>query len=111
MADGKIRNMFGFFDATKEPTVVGGEALPDGNKSVWIIGRGEDCDVIYSLPKVSRHHCRIDYIDSHFYLSDLDSTNGTYLNGKRIARKERLFAGDVIGLGSEDIVFTMELLK
>ena len=110
MADGKFRNMFGFFDATKEPTINGSAPLPAGSKSEWIIGRGDDCDIIYSLPKVSRHHCRIEYIDSHFYLSDLNSTNGTFLNGKRLERKERIFAGDIIGLGSEDIVFTMELL-
>ena len=56
-------------------------------------------------------HCKIEYIDSHYYLTDLNSTNGTYLNGRRIERKERLFTGDIIGIGSEDIVFTSQMLQ
>lgn len=110
MADAKFKELFDFFHNPGEKTV-NVPAAPRDGKTVWIFGRGADCDFIYSAPKVSRVHCKIEYIDSHYYLTDLNSTNGTYLNGRRIERKERLFTGDIIGIGSEDIVFTSQMLR
>ena len=40
----------------------------------------------------------------------MGSTNGTYLNGKLVRRKERIFSGDVISIGDVDIVFTKSML-
>lgn len=111
MADGKFKELFDFFHNPGEDTVNGVPPLPPGGKTEWTIGRNDVCDIVYSAPKVSRMHCRIEYLGSHFYLTDLGSTNGTYLNGRRIERKERLFAGDIIGIGSEDIVFSPDMLK
>lgn len=111
MADAKFKDLFDFFHNPGEKTVNIPAAAPRDGKTVWIFGRGADCDFIYSTPKVSRKHCKIEYIDSHYYLTDLGSTNGTYLNGRRIERKERLFTGDIIGIGSEDIVFTSQMLR
>ena len=111
MADAKFKELFDFFPNPGEKTVNVPAAAPRSGKNVWIFGRGADCDFIYSAPKVSRVHCKIEYIDSHYYLTDLNSTNGTYLNGRRIERKERLFTGDIIGIGSEDIVFTSQMLQ
>ncbi len=110
MAGEKFKEIFDFFHNPGEITV-NEPFVPRGGKSEWVFGRGTDCDFVYSTPKVSRAHCKIEYIDSHFYLTDLDSTNGTYLNGRLIERKERIFAGDVISIGSEDIVFSSEMLK
>lgn len=110
MSDSKLKDIFDFFHNPGEETVNIPATMPTGDKVEWIIGRSSDCDIVYSAPKVSRRHCRIEFIDSHFYLSDLNSTNGTYLNGRLLERKERIFAGDIIGIGSEDIVFTPDML-
>jgi pSer/pThr/pTyr-binding forkhead associated (FHA) protein len=55
--------------------------------------------------KVSRHHARIDKKEAGFTIVDLGSTNGTYVNGKRVA-SSALAPGDVIKLG--DTVFRFE---
>ena len=82
MADAKFKELFDFFHNPGEKTVNVHAAAPRDGKTVWIFGRGADCDFVYSTPKVSRVHCKIEYIDSHYYLTDLNSTNGTYLNGR-----------------------------
>ena len=61
-------------------------------------------------PKASRRHFMISLCDGHYYIQDLGSTNGTYLNGKRIDHKERIFSGDVISMGGVDIVFSKDML-
>ena len=55
-------------------------------------------------------HFRIELCDGHYYIQDLDSTNGTYVNGRKIDRKERIFSGDVITMGGVDIVFSKDML-
>ncbi len=50
------------------------------------IGRQEDNTIILNDPKVSRHHARIDTVKGQVYLTDLKSTAGSYVNGKRINR-------------------------
>ena len=52
-----------------------------------LIGRGEDCDVQLASDRVSRHHCEITFQDGHAELKDLGSTNGTYLDGRRLGDK------------------------
>lgn len=111
MADRKFKDLFGFFGGAGEKTVGSTLRAPIGGKTEWTFGRSPECDFVYPGVKISREHCRVELIDGHFYLSDMDSTNGTYLNGKKISRKERLFAGDVIGIGDTDIVFSKSLLN
>jgi pSer/pThr/pTyr-binding forkhead associated (FHA) protein len=71
----------------------------------WTIGNGEDCDVVVNRPTVSGHHCRLtrdgDGPDGGYTLEDLGSTNGTYVNGARIAARTpvRVAPGDAITLG------------
>lgn len=50
-----------------------------------IIGRGADCNLRLSAPQVSRRHCFLRISAEGAFVSDLDSSNGTYLNGTRIA--------------------------
>ena len=68
-----------------------------------IIGRdSEQVDVVLSSSRVSRRHCRIDWTDEGFRIEDLESTNGVYVNGKKIHSAVELTPGDVIGLGRAD---------
>src|SRR4051794_37883887 len=49
-----------------------------------IIGRDGQCGFVVASPDVSRRHCRIDLKGSEVIATDLNSTNGTYMDGKRI---------------------------
>jgi hypothetical protein len=63
------------------------------------MGRGPGNDLILTDGQVSTHHAVVALIDGRPMLSDLRSTNGTSLNGKRIQRAVPLAHGDVVGLG------------
>jgi pSer/pThr/pTyr-binding forkhead associated (FHA) protein len=66
----------------------------------WIIGSGPDCDVVVVRPRVSRRHCRFTELADGFLIEDLGSSNGTYVNGERIAAATRVAAGDAVTLGA-----------
>jgi pSer/pThr/pTyr-binding forkhead associated (FHA) protein len=60
-----------------------------------IIGRSNDCDICLNVVHLSRNHARISVRGSHIELEDLNSSNGTYVNGKKI-EKALVKAGDEI---------------
>lgn len=65
----------------------------------FVIGKGEKgIDGRIVNPLVSRIHSQVDYVDKSYYLTDLNSTNGTYLNGQRLEphQKIKLTPGDYI---------------
>jgi DNA-binding winged helix-turn-helix (wHTH) protein len=65
-----------------------------------LIGRSPDVTITIPSMKVSRHHARITIAGSNASICDLESKNGTYLNGSKIDREWPLESGDVIGVGS-----------
>jgi len=69
-----------------------------------LIGRSRDCDIRLTDPNVSRRHAEVRKDGASYVVVDLDSTNGTELNGRR-AKRARLDDGDVIVLGSTELVF------
>ena len=76
-----------------------GMSLLLGAKSAGL-GRASDNDVIIRSPSVSRHHARITETQFGFVLIDLDSTNGTYVNGRKIPPVGYLLSsGDKIRFG------------
>jgi pSer/pThr/pTyr-binding forkhead associated (FHA) protein len=70
------------------------------------IGRNPDNDVTIDNLAVSGHHARIDKSDAAFILTDLQSTNGTYVNNKRIV-SHRLQHKDSIRIGKHLLVFAL----
>lgn len=64
-----------------------------------VIGRGNEADIRLQSPVVSREHASIQPGTPEWTIADLGSKNGTFLNGKRINRTERLKTGDVIQVG------------
>ncbi|MCA9063507.1 MAG: FHA domain-containing protein [Planctomycetaceae bacterium] len=66
-----------------------------------VIGRGADCNLRLSAPQVSRRHCFIRVGKDGASITDLDSSNGTFLDGKRIQSGKRfeLTDGSVLSLG------------
>jgi ABC transport system ATP-binding/permease protein len=63
------------------------------------IGRDAQVNFQISSPAVSRRHARLVRQDKNYFLEDLGSSNGTFLNGKRIAERVQLSSGDRIRLG------------
>lgn len=74
------------------------------NKERYTIGRLPDNDVRIDNPAVSGHHALIINILNDSFLEDLNSTNGTYVNGKLI-KKHALQHGDVITVGHHQLRF------
>ena len=65
-----------------------------------IIGRRHDCDLCIPLMPVSRRHCQLNLNKEALKIRDLDSRNGTYLNGERINGEATVKAGDYVKIGS-----------
>src|ERR1700731_4690887 len=74
------------------------------NKERYTIGRLPDNDIRIDNPAVSGHHSLIINILNDSFLEDLNSTNGTYVNGKLI-KKHALQHGDVITVGHHHLRF------
>ena len=76
-------------------------ALGDGP---LLVGRDAKCDLVLADDSLSRRHAKIEKRDGRFYVTDLDSTNGTYVNNERTAEAV-LQAGDHIRLGNQIFKF------
>ena len=72
------------------------------------LGRSRQCDIVLDDPNVSRQHAEIRPRGGSWVLSDLGSTNGSCLNGRRIDRPEVIKPGDEIELGTSVIRFELE---
>ena len=68
------------------------------DKDSVILGRDDVCDIVIPERQVSRQHIRVCREEKQYYVEDLDSRNGTWLNGQRIEGKHELFDGDEIQL-------------
>lgn len=76
-------------EATDKPVLIIHEGEKAGQR--WtikepelIIGRGSECGLVLPERQVSREHVRIFHEDGAYYLEDLDSKNGTWVNGKQV---------------------------
>jgi hypothetical protein len=71
-----------------------------GATSEMLLGRGTECDLLIPDRSVSRRHAQLFFRDGKWILVDLDSKNGTFINGVQVQRAE-LLPGDVVALGVE----------
>ena len=72
--------------------------------AVRTIGRATGADFIVDAPLVSRVHCRLTALpDGELDVRDLDSTNGTFINGQRI-ESGRMGSGDRLRVGRVELV-------
>jgi hypothetical protein len=60
------------------------------------IGRADECDIVLPDRQVSRYHSRISWVDDHYEVEDLNSKNGTHLNGVEVEGRAALQDGDEI---------------
>lgn len=72
------------------------------------IGRDAENEIAIDNSAISRHHAKIELVGGKYFVSDLGSTNGTFLNEKRIKQELKLKSGDEIIVGKHTIVFVSE---
>jgi len=87
---------------------------PDGQRkdvplttSTIVFGRRDDCDVRVALGPVSRRHCSVIVEDDTVTVKDLDSSNGTFVNGRRIT-EQALKAGDQLQVGGVTFIVQID---
>ncbi|HVD24467.1 MAG TPA: FHA domain-containing protein [Gaiellaceae bacterium] len=72
------------------------------------IGRANDNDLAIDADEfASVHHAKIEPRRDGIWLSDLDSTNGTFVNGVKLTRPRKLSPGDVIRVGETDLRYDL----
>lgn len=81
--------------------------FPIRNKREIVIGRNDSCDIVLSHVGVSKIHARILWNGNGYELRDCESTNGTFVNGRRYKRKV-LQEKDFIIITSAKLIFTSE---
>lgn len=72
------------------------------------IGRDSSNEITINDAEISRHHARLTFQGGKYVLEDLGSTNGTFVNGQRLAGPRVLKAGEVVSFG-EQIVLVFEV--
>jgi pSer/pThr/pTyr-binding forkhead associated (FHA) protein len=77
--------------------------MPTG--TVKTIGRSTGAEFIVDAPLVSRLHCQLTAGADRLHVKDLDSTNGTFVNGKRVKTAE-LSEGDRLSVGRLELVIS-----
>lgn len=82
-----------------------GHSHPTGDHALRL-GRSPDNDVILRDPATSGHHARLERRGDQFWLVDLGSTNGTFVNGESIQEKQ-LNHGDRLTIGQNSIHFAV----
>ena len=93
-------------------TLVVEKGLPDAGpipmgQGISVFGKSRTVDVHVDSPYISRQHFQIRCQDDVFYITDLDSTNGTFLNGERLTSQQerRLRDQDLIGMAGDQVLF------
>lgn len=71
-----------------------------GDAPAWMIGYHRDCDVRVRGQTVSGFHCQATFEDGRLFLTDLKSTNGTFVNRSRLDSTTEIFASDLVTLGA-----------
>lgn len=73
------------------------------------IGRGSDCHVVLDNPGISRIHAIIEREGDNLQITDLDSGNGTFVNGNSV-KKASLRSGDTVRVGKFTLVIRLSVL-
>jgi hypothetical protein len=98
---GTIRRLLARIASAEGPTppALELEVLLPPNADAVTVGRSHACDVVVGEATVSRFHAELRHGENDAWIvRDLDSTNGTWLNGARV-REARVSGGDVLWLG------------
>jgi pSer/pThr/pTyr-binding forkhead associated (FHA) protein len=77
----------------------------------FVLGRGSTCDLVVGDGRASRRHARLVVKANSVTIEDLESSNGVFVNGKRIAELYPLEDGDQFQIGSAAFILKSELLS
>ncbi|MBE9076877.1 adenylate/guanylate cyclase domain-containing protein [Romeria aff. gracilis LEGE 07310] len=87
-------------------TALGQRRLPLTASSCWTVGRNDDNNLVLSDQWISRNHAMIQSMESgEFYLIDLGSRNGSFINGRRVTVPVPLHSGDMLTFGQTELQF------
>jgi pSer/pThr/pTyr-binding forkhead associated (FHA) protein len=81
------------------------------NKPELIIGRDPDCDLCVADEVVSSRHARLIYRYMQWWVEDLQSTNGTFLNEQRVETATVIIKGDELRIGRQIVLIDIETLE
>lgn len=87
------------YDSPAEAAVGGPMEIDFADRTEVTIGRGPENDVMLDAPAISRYHTRIERIGKRFRVQDLNSTNGTFVNGEPINGEVAVKLDDEIRIG------------
>jgi pSer/pThr/pTyr-binding forkhead associated (FHA) protein len=76
----------------------------EGKKT--LVGRSPQSQIVLSMPEISRRHCEITEDDQGFWVEDIGSRNGTFVNGRRIEKRTKINDGDRIGIAGLEVLFS-----
>lgn len=90
--------------------VVGGSMFPLRTTDRCVNGRSSTRDIVIDLPQVSRRHAEIIYHDEAYFASDLESSNGTLVNGERLrpGNKMALSHGDLLSFADDQVTLLFQ---
>ena len=91
--------MFGTLNPTS-----GGDPIPLYKESL-LVGRLGSCDITLKFPSVSSKHCQLDFLNGYWRVRDLDSSNGTRVNGEKCEQRW-LMPGDNLWIAK--VKFTVD---
>lgn len=87
----------------RSPTLSSGSSIPLNSEPVTI-GRADRNDVVLGGDEfASSQHARVEARGDGVWVQDLESTNGTYVNGERVHGARRISPGDVLRVGETDL--------
>lgn len=81
-----------------------GERRTETLRTPFEVGRTREAELFLRDPEVSRRHARFESQNRVLYLEDLKSSNGTFLNGRRIGETIELREGDTVDVGTTRLV-------
>jgi hypothetical protein len=76
---------------------------PYRGRAPLVLGRDRSADLVVHDPEVSRRHARLESHEGLLYVIDLNSSNGTFLNGRRVTEPIEVREGDEIDVGTTRI--------
>jgi len=71
------------------------------------LGRAAECEIVLATPEISRRHALLVREGGHYEVRDLESINGTHVNGEKVTRRE-LASGDVIRIEDFEMTFVID---
>jgi ABC-type multidrug transport system ATPase subunit len=87
------------------------QKTPQIGSKTLTIGRAPECDLEIASPLVSRDHAKLYFSSIGVEIEDLDSTNGTFVNGNQLFGRTQLKKGDYVAIASYAFLFNGEQLE